>query len=41
MVAGVLALLGTAGITESMTVGEAVSLIVAGILTYLVPNKKK
>lgn len=39
-VAGILAALGHFGVLENMTVGEAVTFIVASVLTYLVPNKR-
>lgn len=41
IVTGVLGLLAVAGITEGMTVGEAVTLIVTSGLVWLIPNKKK
>lgn len=39
-IAVVLALLGAVGITEQMTVGELVQLMVASGLVFLIPNKK-
>ncbi len=39
-IALVLALIGSFGITEEMTVGEAVSFAVTAVLVFLIPNKK-
>ena len=39
VVAVIFALLGTVGISESMSIGEAVPLLVAAVATYFVPNK--
>lgn len=41
VVLGVLALLAGIGITEDMTVGEAVSYAVASAMVWLVPNNTK
>lgn len=36
----IMGILGFAGISETMTVGEAIPMIVAAIAVYFVPNKK-
>ena len=41
VVAGVLSLLAVAGVTEGMTVGEAVTLVVTSGFVWLIPNKGK
>ena len=41
VVAGLLALLGGFGITGDMTVQDALTLLVTGVLVWLTPNKKK
>lgn len=38
--AGVFGFLGALGITESMTIGEAMPLLISAFLVWLIPNKK-
>ena len=40
LVTGALAVLAMVGVTEDMTVGEAVTLLITSLLVWIVPNKK-